>query len=177
MNHAKGGDQRLDLRPPLGKLAGALPDLASAAGANHQTKRLQYPADLVVHLNTHSNELVPRDQQRPLLVCGHALYLDRPEPAGPDHLCQTVGIAGIGLVGPYRQDRLGMPGIQADNRKTLGRQRMRQSGRGRTALKADPDQIRRSLAEQSGKGGGIRGRLPLEQARPVIPQGCTRWFP
>ncbi len=85
-----------------------------------------------------------------------ALDLHSLEPADPNHFGQPAGVAAIGFVGPYGQDRICIARVEADERETLGDQCMGEPDRCRPALEANASDVGSVFAYQAGDGLGLR---------------------
>src|ERR1700709_286753 len=171
-----GGDNTIDARVSLGQLLSPLPDLSVTALADDQAKGLQDAAQLVVDLDTHLDQLVAGDQQRFSLMRRHALDLHRFEPTNPNHLGQSAGVAAIGFVGPYRQDRLGMARIETDDGKAFCQQRMGDPSLLWPALETISHDAARVLTDQASNGLGLRCDFALENTHSLLVQDAYTCF-
>ena len=129
----------------------------------------------LVSMRTRMSTFVPSDQQRFSFMRILRFDLHRLEPADADHSAIPRASPRSDLF-LHRQYRLCMSGVEADNRKALGRERMGQPYGRWPALKANPHHARRSFAYQAGNNCRFRRHLSLENSRPVLVEDQT-WFP
>jgi hypothetical protein len=90
----------------------------AATFADHQTKRLQDAAQLIVDADTHVDQLVSGDQQRLSFMRVRTFDLHCLEPADADLFNQSTRVAAVGFVGPHRQHRARMAGVETNYRKS-----------------------------------------------------------
>ena len=79
------------------------------------------------------------------------LDVHRPEQVDPHHLGDAAGIVAVGLVHLRLEERLGMPGLDADHRQAGLGQSAEQPLRQGTRLKPDPDQPPGGILQKRGQ--------------------------
>jgi hypothetical protein len=101
----------------------------SVTSPEDDAEGFQHSSDLVAHLNAHGDELGARPQHRSDRVTFETFDTDFAVPASLDDLGQSMSIVLVGLVHLHVQGRLGVAGVETDDRQSLRFERMPMPGR------------------------------------------------